>query len=161
MPILLLALAACAAPKPPESPGFRRAGTPIYSNAVFDAARLEGDWVQVAGFGAGCRPGGASFAAGQVRTKLCLGGREQAFAGAFAVTGPGRLALRGAAPDGIGAPWWVIWVDTDYRTLAIGTPDGSFGFLLNRGGPLPADRLTAAREIFEWNGYDLSRLTVY
>ncbi|MEH6775767.1 MAG: lipocalin family protein, partial [Cereibacter changlensis] len=67
----------------------------------------------------------------------------------------------GAAPDGIGAPWWVIWVDTDYRTLAIGTPDGSFGFLLNRGGPLPADRLTAVREIFEWNGYDLSRLTVY
>lgn len=161
MLILLALTAACSAPKPQQPPSFRSAGTPIYSNAVFEPARLEGDWVQVASFGGGCAPGAARFTGDELRTTLCLAGREQAFAGPYAQTAPGRLALRGADAAGIGEPWWVIWVDTDYRTLAIGTPSGSFGFLLNRGGPLPPDRLTAAREIFEWNGYDLSRLTVY
>jgi apolipoprotein D and lipocalin family protein len=54
----------------------------------------------------------------------------------------------------------VLWADADYRTLVIGTPDGSFGFILNRGG-FPADRLKAAREILAWNGYDLTQLVVY
>ena len=159
--LILLALAACSAPKPQQPPTFRTPGTPIYSNAVFEPSRLEGEWVQVASFGAGCEPGGASFSASELQARLCLAGRAESFSGPFAVTGPGRLALRGADPAGIGAPWWVIWVDTDYRTLAIGTPSGSFGFLLNRGGPLPPDRLTAAREIFDFNGYDVSKLTVF
>lgn len=159
--LILLALAACSPRTPNEPASFRAAGTPIYSNAVFDASRLEGDWTQVAAFGGGCRPGGASFAGAELRTRLCLSGREQSFAGAFSHPVPGRLALTGADASGIGAPWWVIWVDTDYRTMAIGTPSGAFGFILNRGGPLPPDRLTAAREIFDWNGYDTSRLTVF
>ena len=70
----------------------------------------------------------------------------------------GAPALVGADPEGIGAEWWVLWVDADYRTLAVGTPDGRFGFILNRDGALPPDRLAAAREILEWNGYDLARL---
>jgi apolipoprotein D and lipocalin family protein len=30
--------------------------------------------------------------------------------------------------------------------------------ILNRSGDLPADRLKAAREVLEWNGYDLGRM---
>ncbi|OZA12383.1 MAG: hypothetical protein B7Y02_07410 [Rhodobacterales bacterium 17-64-5] len=48
-------------------------------------------------------------------------------------------------------------MDEGYRTLAIGTPDGSFGFVLDRG-PAAADRMTAARQIFDFNGYDVSAL---
>ena len=55
------------------------------------------------------------------------------------------------------ADWWVIWADYDYRTLAIATPDGRFGFVLDRGA-IPSDRLTAAAEIFDFNGYDKARL---
>jgi apolipoprotein D and lipocalin family protein len=58
------------------------------------------------------------------------------------------------------APWWIIWADTNLRTLAIGTPDGRFGFILNKGPDLPADRMNAAREIFDFNGYNLSRLQI-
>ena len=47
------------------------------------------------------------------------------------------------------------------RTLVIGTPSGEMGFILNRDGRLPADRLAAAREILEWNGYDLERLQTF
>ncbi len=52
--------------------------------------------------------------------------------------------------------WWVLWVDSGYRTLAIGTPDGRFGFVLDRGRIGP-DRLVAAAEIFDFNGYSKAR----
>ncbi|MFZ1481687.1 MAG: lipocalin, partial [Paracoccaceae bacterium] len=67
------------------------------------------------------------------------------------VTGPGRLAVSDMAD------WWVIWVDSGYRTLAIATPDGSFGFVLDRGR-IGADRLAAAAEVFDFNGYVRGRL---
>ena len=54
-----------------------------------------------------------------------------------------------------------FFVELDLRTLVIGTPDGSFGFILNRGGPLPSDRLAAAREILDWNGYDTRNLALF
>ncbi len=53
---------------------------------------------------------------------------------------------------------WVIWVDDDFRTAAIGTPDGSYGWLIDRKPEGGADRLRAAREILEFNGYDTARL---
>jgi apolipoprotein D and lipocalin family protein len=65
-------------------------------------------------------------------------------------TGPGRFVIAGQE-------WWVLWADGDYRTLVIGTPSGRFGFVLNRAGGISADRMRAAREILEWNGYDLAQ----
>ncbi|MCE6951051.1 lipocalin family protein [Cereibacter sphaeroides] len=159
----LLLLAACAAKAPPPpSVAFRDTGTPIWSNATLEPARLAGEWREVAAFAApgACRPGGATITTSgnglAISGRVCLGGRETALGGPLAVTGPGRLL-----PAGGTEPWWVLWADTDYRTLAIGTPSGRFGFILNRGGPLPPDRLTAAREILDWNGYDLARLTLF
>ncbi len=68
--------------------------------------------------------------------------------------GPGRFVIGDQL-------WWVLWADADYRTLAIGTPSGQFGLILNRDGALPPDRLRAAREIFDFNGYDIARLRSY
>lgn len=161
--LALCLLAACAPAAPPASGSYRDSRTPIYSIAAFDPQRLPGRWIQAAAFGPeteNCRPGGLQVdrtAVGLTAAmRLCLSGAQVARSGALTPTGPGRLALAGEAE-----PWWVIWVDTDYRTLVIGTPSGRFGFILNRGGELPPDRLRAAREILEWNGYDLSRLRVY
>ena len=115
--------------------------------------------MQVADFaapGASCSQGGAEFTNTtnglQISARLCLSGQETRLSGPVNPIAPGRLAI-----DGI-EPWWVLWADADYRTLVIGAPSGAFGFILNRDGPLPADRLTAASDIFAWNGYDLSRL---
>lgn len=86
-----------------------------------------------------------------VSGRLCLNGQVVPVAGTVAMTGPGRLAVPGMAD------WWVLWVDSGYRTLALGTPDGRFGFVLDRGRIGP-DRLTAAAEIFDFNGYSKARL---
>lgn len=162
LPALLLVACSTA---PARIEGFRAKG-PIYSNAVMNMAQIEGRWTQVAGFGAeGCRPGGAEFrrdgAGLSVAARLCLGGEELRYGGPLAVTGPGRMTPAGKAPAPLDREWWVLWVDVDTRTLVIGTPDGSFGVILNRGGALPQDRLVAARDILEWNGYDTGRLVVW
>lgn len=152
---------------PTPQVGYRATGTPIYSNAVFQLDRLAGRWVQVADFApaeaGACAARGLTVtpgAAGQltIDADLCLGAERRRYLGPAATSGPGRIRLAATDPTGIGAEWWVLWVDTDYRTLVVGTPSGSFGMILNRTGVLPPDRLTAAREVLEWNGYDLSRL---
>lgn len=158
---LLLALAACTTKAPTPASAYRQAGAPMWSNAQFDLSRLPGRWQQAASFvedSIACKAGGAEFSGkpGSLRlaSRLCLGGQESRLSGPVTVTGPGRLNIGGAE-------WWVIWVDTDYRTMAIATPSGAYGFILNRGGALPRDRLNAAREIFAFNGYDTARLTAY
>ena len=79
-------------------------------------------------------------------------GRAQRDRGPVALTGPGRLAVPGMAD------WWVIWVDSGYRTLAIGTPDGQLRLRAGPGRGIAADRLAAAAEIFDFNGYVQGRL---
>jgi apolipoprotein D and lipocalin family protein len=146
-----LVLAGCAA-APAGGPLFRDPAAPIWSAAAFDPARLPGTWRAVAAFGAGCGAGGVAIAADlSLRGRLCLGGRDTAVAGRLAPIGPGRLALP-ATGD-----WWVVWVDEGYRTLAVGTPSGRWGFVLDRADAAP-DRLAAAAEILDFNGYDTARL---
>ena len=80
--MLCLLIAACAAPVAELQGSYRLAGAPIYSSAVLDVARIEGRWVQVAGFaaaGAGdCQPGGVEFRRTgeglQAAFRLCLSG---------------------------------------------------------------------------------------
>jgi len=158
--IPLLLLVGCT--DPAVVTGFRNPQTPIYSSAVLTADRMVGQWAQVADLAVteGCRRGDVAIAARdgrlQIDGRLCLAGQAVVVARPMVPTGPGRFAVSGM-PD----PWWVLWVDTDARTLLIGTPSGRFGFILNRGGALPADRLVAAREILDFNGYDVSRLRMF
>ncbi len=53
---------------------------------------------------------------------------------------------------------WVIWVDDGFRTAAIGAPDGAYGWIIDRSAKGGADRIAAAREILNFNGYDTSAL---
>jgi apolipoprotein D and lipocalin family protein len=162
-----LLVAACGAKIDTNKGAFRDAASPIYSNAAFDVAKLAGQWDQVAEYStatqSGCQAGMASFVpkAGvmQGEYKLCLSGQVVTGTGMIVTTGPGRFSVKGKG--GIGQDWWVLWVDEGYRTLAIGTPSGSFGFILNRGTSLPNDRLAAAREVFDFNSYGVERLSVF
>lgn len=159
--LVTLFLYACTPTADPIALGrYRPADAPMYSNAVLDGSRLVGRWVQVADFAVkdtDCAPGGVeisqSGAGLHVAYRLCLSAAQVAGAGAMQPDGPGRFVVPGQP-----GPWWVLWADADYRTLVIGTPSGRLGFILNRDGALPGDRLTAAREILDWNGYDLRQL---
>ena len=151
---LVLAVAACAAAPQASNAVFRSAKAPIWSAAAFAPGQISGRWQQVAVYqadvAAACTGGAVEFqpvAGGLAVTgALCLDGKLRKLSGVASVTGPGRLTVKGMED------WWVLWVDSGYRTLAIGTPSGRFGFVLDRGAAAP-DRLTAAREVFDFNGY--------
>lgn len=68
---------------------------------------------------------------------------------------PGRIIV-GTPP--FGTEYWVLWVDADYRTAAIGTPSGSFGWIIDRKRTGGADRLKAAADMLAFNGYATDRL---
>jgi apolipoprotein D and lipocalin family protein len=155
MAIALLALAACGAPAPQPTGSWRDAETRIASLALFDPTRIDGHWLEVAGYPLrqGCAPGAWTFsqrgyAAAGRGCYLPLAARQS-----LRRAGPGRWHAGGI-------DLWVLWADADYRTLVLGSPDGSFAAVLNRDGPIAADRLQAAERVLAFNGYDLARLQV-
>ncbi len=155
--LALVALAACAAEPPaPPAESFRDRSVPIGSTTRGGVGDLAGEWVIAQSFP------GAAFAAPGTRVTVApgAGGASLRFAGpggvrdlAVAAGAPGRLALRDGGPE-----LWVLWVDDDFRTAVIGTPDGSLGWIMDRPGQASPDRTAAAREVLDWSGYDLGRL---
>ncbi|SLN34880.1 Lipocalin-like domain protein [Roseovarius gaetbuli] len=155
-------IAGCAAPEAP-GPGYRDTQVPLTYTSRSDAIRLAGDWHLRAHY-----PGDewlrrVSYLRardGQEAFKLVSRGCDanggcKDFAALWRATplGPNRWRL--ADPQG-GKPrdLWVIWVDEGYRTAAIGAPDGGYGWVLDRAAAGGTDRITAAREILDFNGYD-------
>lgn len=160
-PLILagLVLSACSAPPTPVT--YRDPAQAISSAALFDGSRFQGDWQVVAAFGAeaGCgalqerwQADAQGFA---VQGTRCATKGKTAYATRARLTGPGRIARE--MRDGV-EPIWILWVDGDYRVAAVGTPSGSFGRILVRPGQARADLITAAREVLDFNGYDISKL---
>lgn len=158
---VLLALAGCAA-----FPSYRDTDVGMTSMAVFDPARYAGQWYEVARFPVpfqkGCTDTRAIYGQGEdgvltVRNTCTKDGALSVIDGTATVVGPGRLKVR---LDGVpfAADYWVLWVDEGYRTAVVGVPSGRAGWILNRDPEIPPDRLKAARDVLEFNGYDLSRL---
>ena len=172
----LLALAACgrevAEAPPGEAVSFRDRTVPIGSTTRGSPTDLNGDWVVSASFGEG--PVRGADVGDRVQVALEPSGRGQwTFtdrAGAWvrvpvAPVRAGRYEVETPQPAaavlfGTATPkFLVLWVDDDFRTAVVGTPDGSFGWVMDRPGQGSADRLTAAREVLDFNGYDLGRLS--
>ena len=162
LPLLLL-LAACAreAPPPPaEAVSFREPGVPIGSTVRGTPADIGGDWVIAQGYpglpfaAPGARVSVAAGADGTVRWRFA--GPDGSMEELATVAGlPGRYVAQGAEDRDL----WVLWVDDDFRTAAVGAPDGSLGWIMDRPGQASSDRTAAAREVLDWSGYDLARLT--
>ena len=155
--LALLLLAACAAPRPATS--LRDPAVPVRSIAGYDFARMQGDWHEVASLAptaAGCGPGHLSVrpegAALRLSGALCMAGSLRPVNARAVPSGPGRLALSGEAED-----WWVIWADHGDRTLVLAPPSGRFAVVLDRGR-IPPDRLKAAREVLDFNGFNVALL---
>lgn len=150
--IFLMALTSCGTVS-----GNRDKNVPMQSIVAFDLNRLQGRWDVVAAFPQGaCIPQDMTFAPNE-QNRLAVTARcsEALLQGTASLSGPGRfdLVLNGQKDE-----YWVLWVDEGYRSAVLGTPSGNVGWILNRTAPMPIDRLNAAREILDWNGYDLSRL---
>ena len=165
--IALCGLAACAAPPVTVAPSYRDMSQPIGVTSRFDEARFGGLWYVRAGFA----PDLGRMALKLMDTPAGLQMRLGAFVcdpagicGDFAEDLPVRRLGKGryqiAMPDGEERRFWVLWVDEGFRTAVVGNPEGTFGWILDRATTGGSDRIKAAREILDFNGYDLNNLKV-
>ena len=147
-------LVACT-PAVETQPSYRDISMPITSVALFDPAQFAGPWDVVAAMGSvPCKIVAVDHGGGSLDLGHTSCGDDTMVVQPARISGPGRYTVLN------GAEHWVMWVDQTYRTAVIGTVGGEFGMILNRGRDIPADRMAAAREILDWNGYNLSRLTM-
>jgi apolipoprotein D and lipocalin family protein len=167
---LIVLLAGCATQ---DSGGlfsvYRDTDVPIASKAVFAPERYLGVWYEVSRypvpFQAGCVGVTAEYGLREDGLLSVLNicrdeaGQETArIEGTAEIVGPGRFKVRFPSVPFVAADYWVLWTDEDYRTAVVGAPNGRSGWILNRTPDIRADRLDAARDVLEFNGYDLSRL---
>jgi apolipoprotein D and lipocalin family protein len=148
---LLLALAACGGREdaaPPEPLSLRNPAAPLGGTSRFDAGRFAGDWVTRACLGP-CAPG-VSFTQSLTGAVIENDGSASR---AFVPGAPG--ILRAAEGEEVLV---VMWVDEGFRTAAVGRADGSRAAIIDRAPTGGEDRITAAREILDFNGWDVSRL---
>lgn len=170
--VAALALAGCVA-RPPEVAPLRDPAAAISSQVNVTAARLAGTWVvRRAWIGApylstdhargmsalrmvrtpqGLRLEGSRFGVDAAKRATFL-----SFASDLRPSGPGRFEEVGGKVFG-GAALWILWMDADDRTVAIGTPNGRFGWIMDRKPTGGQDRIKAASDVMEWMGYDLSQ----
>ena len=152
--VALGTLGGCAATR-----GFRDPSAPISSTTRFEAARLAGQWQLRAAFtrnGEAPAPASIGFYPGPPAGNIALMElRGLPPGGSFGVSqiAPGRFVSVET-----GVEYWLIWVDADWRTAAIGTPSGAFGWVIARDKTGGEDRLKAARDVLQWVGYDVTRL---
>lgn len=148
--VVALALWGCA-PAPQTS--YRRADAPISSQAAVDMDRLAGAWTVVDGYA------DAPLGKPGQSLQITAGGSGITITDAAGKAHPmtrvaaGRFVAAGAGPD-----LWLLWADADYRIAVIGNPAGSLGFIMMREGAAGSGLRTAARDIFEWQGYDLTQV---
>lgn len=168
---LVLVLAGCGSPEEGIFPVYRDTSVPIASKALFEPERYLGVWHEIARFPvpfeAGCTGVTAEYGLREDGLLSVLntcrgpdGAVRSTISGTAEVVGPGRLQVRFGSVPFVAADYWVLWVDESYRTAVVGTPNGRAGWILNRDPVIPADRWAAAREMLDFNGYDLSRLEV-
>ena len=169
--LILLGGVACA--PAPESElkvlsSYRSFDTQIASQVNVTADRMAGDWVvrerfaeqpgPVSGMELDVLPGGAlqwSVMGGDCTEEVCFSTEKLVF---LEPRGQGRWRPVGEGLGGFDVELWVLWMDFDDRTMAIGTPDGRFGLILDKSATGGVDRIAAARDIMKWFGYEVSRL---
>jgi apolipoprotein D and lipocalin family protein len=156
--LLLVALLpfGCGAPGDGEQDPLRDRAAPIASQVNVTASDLSGAWVVTEGAG-GARAGTTLDFLPGPNGALALQ-RDGAAPAELIAQGDGRWRLDDARTGLQAGPFWVLWMDADARTAAIGRPDGAFGWVMERPGKGGADRRAAARDILTWFGYDPTRL---
>ncbi len=144
--ILSLTLVACsdAALFGSDSSLLRNPTVPIGAISRFDPALFDGRWdvVDTAGGAWDLR----SFEVASASTEW-----RDTSAGAITQLAPGIFKIDYA--NGASRTLWIVWIDPDHQTAAIGDPDGRFGFVATRPGRARADQVEAARQVLDFNGY--------
>lgn len=128
--------------------GLRNPTVPIGGTSRFDPRRFEGRWLTVACLGR-CDATVHYVLAGDGKyTRETEQGRQTYILGA-----PGVLRAEDREEMLV-----VMWLDEGFRTAAVGDADGRWAAIIDRTGRGGADRMAAAREILDFNGWDIGKL---
>lgn len=148
--LALIILTACT----PAPTGVRDTSVPMGATTRFDPLRFEGAWQIVASFyPVRAGPLTVTVAPEVVGVSLASNSVPE-IVGFYDLGSPGVLIPRTPGAETL----VVMWVDEEFQTAALGTPSGSFGAVLNRSATIAPDKGVAVREIFEFYGWDVSRL---
>lgn len=146
--MIALGLVACTqSPMPDVTIGLRNPTAPLGGTSRFDQARFAGDWTTVACLGS-CAPTVRYLAATDGVYLRQVAGDETP----FLMSAPGVLREMGGSQTLV-----VMWVDEGFRTAAVGDAGGRWAAILDRDSGSP-DRIKAATEILDFNGWDVSKL---
>ncbi len=149
---------------------YRDTATPIAAQADFDPTRYLGTWYEIARypvrFQEGCTATTATYGLIDDDTVSVLNrcrdgspqGHERQISGRAAIEGPGQLRVSFSSVPFVRAPYWVLWVDTDYQTAVVGVPSGKAGWILARTPQISDATRTEAEAILTANGYDPAAL---
>ncbi|MGC1504347.1 MAG: lipocalin [Sulfitobacter sp.] len=144
-------LTGCASQPPSEVViGLRNPTVAFGATSRFDSARFAGEWQTVACLGSCARSENYVVASDGVYLR-----RTGDVDTPFLISAPGVLRQMGG--DGTLV---IMWVDEGFRTAAIGDADGRWAAILNRRRKPASDRIRAATEILDFNGWDVSKLRV-
>ncbi|MBK0326704.1 lipocalin family protein [Rhodobacteraceae bacterium F11138] len=157
--VLAIAVAGCA----PTSDVYRDRDARISATSRFVPDAFSGRWHVVAGYPNAALPLcdhqvwdiSEDPATLQV---TCGTDRRVVLSAGLKVDPRGVMRVQTADLDRDRYAFWVLWMDEERRMAVIGTRGGEMGWVLNRGATIRADRLAAAQEILEFNGYDTTRL---
>lgn len=163
--LALLGLGACGAPAPKvtELQGYRDRSALIGVTSRYDAARFDGLWYVRAQFDPAAPQLSFRLTPGAMRlgAPACdAAGVCSEVAQDLALRRTGRGQFSVTMPSGERRAFWVLWVDEGFRTAVLGNPDGTFGWIVDRSRTGGGDRIAAAREILDFNGYDVGQLRV-
>lgn len=168
--LLALGLAACNAPQNSAieaGPSYRDQKTLIGVTSRFDERKFEGLWHLRGYLPEAERFDQMTFRVDGTGPTIRLGANVCDAAGicgqsaedlATKRAGKGRYIID--TLSGEKRRVWVLWVDEGFRTAVVGNPEGSFAWIIDRSAKGGADRIKAAREILDFNGYDVSQLKV-
>ncbi len=147
---MAMGLAACSAPTPVTDVeiGLRNPTAPLGGTSRFDAVRFAGDWRTVACLGTCAEAERYVMATDGVYLRQAEGVDT-----AYLIPAPGVLRQMGGGDTLV-----VMWVDEGFRTAAVGDAGGRWAAILDRSRTPGADRVKAAREILDFNGWDVSKL---
>ncbi len=163
----LLAVAACSTAQGPieTGPGFRDQRAPIGVTSRFDENKFAGSWrvraylpdgEEIDAVALDDRASGLQL---QVTAFVCdPAGICGNFGDTLRVFREGDAKYLVQMPGGDRRRIWVLWVDEGFRTAVVGNPEGTFAWILDRRANGGTDRMRAAREILEFNGYDPRQL---
>ncbi|MDE0967800.1 MAG: hypothetical protein OSA51_00140 [Octadecabacter sp.] len=168
--LILMQLVACAQaqPIPLQRAVFRDLSAQIASQTNVTADRLAGNWVVRQRFANQPGPvGGVTFST-LPNDALQMAQTHQTCDLNVCVIVHTQVLLK---PMGLGR-WmplnspmtfpsqqiWVMWMDFESRTAAIGSPSGQFGWIMDKNPTGGDDRIIAARDIMDWFGYDVANL---